>query len=219
MDNIGQDVQLIATHYIAHHRMRCNVGRWIVLLSAIYLAAALAFGAYEASQNPLWRPDTRTMGEVVGAGLIVYVASAIVPMIGWGFARFRQHAARPVFLAWLLLGLAVAYFADAGKRIDRRVNLANVHGNSAFSPKEREDFEQSVKAGCQQTQRADPLTVKIGISEAKITVYCECIAAGLAEAINLEELRYAVTNGKPPASLVEKRTTMAQFCSQEALRN
>jgi hypothetical protein len=192
---------------------------WIVLLSAIYLAAALAFGAYEVSQNPPWTLNTRTAGEMVGGGLGVYVASAILPMIAWGFARFGRHAARPVFLAWLLIGVGIAYFADRGKRIDRTVNLAKVDGNAAFSRGERAEFEQSVKAGCQQTQRADPLTVKIGVSEAKITVYCECIAAGLAEAISLEELRYAVSNGKPPASLLAKRTVMSQFCSQEALRN
>jgi hypothetical protein len=192
---------------------------WIVLLSFIYLAAALAFGAYEVAQNPLWNPNTRTAGEMVGAGLFVYVASAIVPVIAWGVARFRQHAARPVFLAWLFIGVALAYFSDAGKRIDRTANLARAHGNSALSRGEREDFEKSVKLGCQQTQRADPLTAKVGINEAKITVYCECISTGLAEALSLEELRYAVSNGKPPASLLDKRTVMSQFCSQEALRN
>jgi hypothetical protein len=185
----------------------------------MYLAAALAFGAYEVALNPSWKLNTRTVGEMVGAGLFFYAASAIVPMIAWGFARFGQPAARPVFLAWLFIGVAFAYFSDAGKRIDRTANLANVLGNSAFSRVEREDFEKSVKLGCQQTQRADPLTAKIGISEAKITVYCECITAGLAEAISLEELRYAVSNGKPPASLLDKRTVMSQFCSEEALRN
>jgi phage protein U len=53
----------------------------------------------------------------------------------------------------------------------------------------------------------------------EITVYCECISAGLAEAISLEELRYAASNGNPPASLREKRTIMGQFCLGEVLRN
>jgi hypothetical protein len=185
----------------------------------MYLAAAFAFGAYEVVQNPFWKLNTRTVGEVVGAGLFVYAASAIVPMIAWGFARFGKHAARPVFLVWLLIGAAFAYFSDAGKRVDRTANLAKVDGNSGVPRGDREEFQQSVKAGCQQTQRADPLTAKIGISEAKITVYCECISTGLAEAISLEELRYAASNGKPPASLLQKRTVMGQFCSQEALRN
>jgi hypothetical protein len=192
---------------------------WIGLLSFMYLAAALAFGAYEVIQNPFWNLNTRTMGEIVGAGLFLYAASGTVPMIAWGLARFGQRAAGPAFLAWLLIGVAFAYFSDAGKRIDRITNLAKVSSNSALSRWEREDFEKSVKLGCQQTQRADPLTAKIGISEAKITVYCECISTGLAEAISLEELRYAVSNGKPPASLLDKRTVMSQFCSQEALRN
>src|SRR4051794_14028528 len=117
------------------------------------------------------------------------------------------------------IGVALAYFSDAGKRIDRTASTAKPSSNSAFSGKDRKDFEQSVNLGCEQTQRADPLTAKIGISEAKITVYCECISAGLAEAISLEELRYAASNGNPPASLREKRTIMGQFCLGEVLRN
>jgi hypothetical protein len=104
-----------------------------------------------------------------------------------------------------------------GGRVDRAANLAKTPSSSAFSGRDRDNFEQSVKLGCVQSQRADPLTVKIGTSEAKIAVYCECMSAGLAEAMSLEELRYAVSNGKPPASLLDKRTMMAQLCAGEAL--
>jgi hypothetical protein len=193
--------------------------RWIWLWSLLYLVAAIAFAAYEVVQNPFWKFNLRTIGETVGGGLAVYGASAVLPLIAWGFARFRQQVARPVFVAWLLIGMTFAYFADAGKRMDRTASIARQPSTSVFSGKDRGDFEQSVKLGCEQAQRADPLTAKIGISEAKITVYCECLSAGLAEAISLDELRYAVSNGKPPASVLDKRATMGQFCLHEALRN
>jgi hypothetical protein len=192
---------------------------WIWLLSLLYLAAAITFAAYEVVQNPFWQFNVRTIGAAVGGGLAVYGGSAALPLIAWSFARFRRQAARPVFAAWLLIGLTFAYFADVGKRMDRTASIAKITNNSVFTDKERGEFEQSVKLGCEQTQRADPLTPKIGISEAKITVYCECMSAGLAAAINLEEMRYAVSNGKPPTSLLDKRATMVQFCVQEALRN
>src|SRR4051794_3765046 len=130
---------------------------WIWLTPLLYLGLALAFGSYEVMQNPLWKLDTRTIGEMIGGGLFIYGASAAVPGIAWGFTRFRQHVARPVFLAWLVIGAALAYFSDAGKRIDRTASTAKPSSNSAFSGKDRKDFEQSVKLGCEQTQRADPL--------------------------------------------------------------
>jgi hypothetical protein len=192
---------------------------WIWLLSLLYLAAAIAFAAYEMVQNPFWKFNVGTIGETVGAGLAVYGTSAALPLIAWGLARFRQQTARPVFVAWLIIGITLAYFVDAGKRTDRTASISKLPSNSVFSDKDRGAFEQSVKLGCEQTQRANPLTAKIGISEAKITVYCECMSVGLAEAISPEELRYAVSNGKPPASLLDKREMMGQFCIQEALRN
>lgn len=193
--------------------------KWIWLLSLLYLVACLGFSAYESMQNPLWNLNTRTIGEMVGGGLAIYGASALLPVIGWAVARFRRQAAPPAFVAWLLIGAAFAYLSDAGKRIDRPAPIAKARGASVFSGKDREDFEQSVKLGCVETQRADPLTVKVGITEAKITLYCECISARLAEAISSDELRYAASNGKPPRTLVDKRTVIAEFCRSEALRN
>lgn len=74
-------------------------------------------------------------------------------------------------------------------------------------------------AVCLLSALANPLTQKIGISEAKIVAYCECVAAGLAEAISMEELRYVASYGKQPASFSDKATVMGQFCSQETLPN
>jgi hypothetical protein len=192
---------------------------WIWLLSFLYLVMAVAFSAYEAIQNPHWKLDGHTIGRMIGGGLFIYGASAVVPVIAWGFARFRQGVAPPVFVTWLVIGVVLAYLSDTGNRLDRTAKIAKLTSSPVFSGKDRDDFERSVKLGCEQSQRANTLTAAIGISEAKITVYCECIAAGLAEAISLEELRYAVSNGKPPASLLDKRTVMSQFCSAEVLQN
>jgi hypothetical protein len=73
---------------------------WIWLLSLFYLVAALGFAAYEVVQNPFWKLNTGTIGETVGGGLTVYGANALLPVVVWGFVRFRRQAARPVLLRW-----------------------------------------------------------------------------------------------------------------------
>jgi hypothetical protein len=111
----------------------------------------------------------------------------------------------------------IAYFAHVGNAYERQNKIAKMTANGTFSGKDRDDFIRSSKLSCAQNQRANPLTAKIGLTEAKIVAYCDCYAAGMVEAITVDELRTIVATGKQPASIVDKATTLGNFCSQQVL--
>jgi hypothetical protein len=189
---------------------------WLLLL--IYFTAALSFALYEAMLDPFWVPSSRTVGNLVGAGFATFALAGILPMIGWAFVKFRASSAVVPMVAWLVIGVCLAYLSHVGSRLDRNSKVEKFLNDGGLIGKERQDFMRSAKLGCEQKQRSDPLTAKIGISDAKIVAYCDCYAAGASEALTREELRHIVSNGKPPDTFTEKATTLAQFCATEPLK-
>jgi hypothetical protein len=190
----------------------------IWLLCFCYLAAAIAFAGFEAWLDPLsgYIPAALA-GHIVGGGIGIFAMAAVVPMIIWAFLRFRAVNAGGVFVLWAVLGIGMAYLSHVGNATDRDQKVAAMMPNGVFSGKDRVDFLRSSKLSCAQNQRSNPMTKKIGLSDAKIDAYCDCYASGMVEAISVDELKSMVSTGKQPASLVDKSTMMGNFCSQEVL--
>jgi hypothetical protein len=192
--------------------------RAIWLLIAIYLISALSFGFYEAVQDPAWALNADKIGRIAGGGFTIFTLTGVLPLIGWAFVKFRSSRAAVPMLAWLMIGVGMAYLSDVGNRLDRSLKIDKFVSDGGLVGKDKEDFLQSTKFSCEQQQRSNPLTGKMGLSDAKIVAYCDCYAAGASAAVTIEELRYAVSNGNPPASFKDKATMLGQFCGKEVLQ-
>lgn len=193
------------------------MSRVIWLLIALYLGAALSFGFYEAVQDPFWAPSGYAVGTMVGDGLSVFALAGALPLIGWACVKFRPSRAVVPMLAWLMIGAGFAYLIHVGNRVDHHLKIEKFVSNGGLVGREKQDFLRSAKFGCEQKQRSNPLTARIGLSDAKIVAYCDCYAAGASESLTMEELRYFVSNGKAPASFNDKAMMLGQFCGTEVL--
>ncbi len=89
--------------------------------------------------------------------------------------------------------------------------------NGVFSGKDRDDFIRSSKLSCAQSQKANPLTPKIGLTDAKIAAYCDCYAKSIAASITVDELRTVVSTGKQPSSIVDKATALGSSCGKQVM--
>ncbi len=74
---------------------------------------------------------------------------------------------------------------------------------------------RSTKQTCVQNQTANPLTPKLGVPANKIAAYCDCFAEGMASAISMDEIKVLISTGKASPSLMDKNTTLGNFCSQQ----
>jgi hypothetical protein len=128
--------------------------------------------------------------------------------------RFRTSRVAMPLLLWLVIGGGFAYLSHVGAAVDRGVRTEKF-ANDGLTGKNKDDFLRSTKLGCEQQQRSNSLTPKIGITEKQIVDYCDCYAAGASEALTTDELRYMVMNGKPPAGFTDKATTLGNFCGQQ----
>ena len=169
-------------------------------------------------QDPLWVLNAYTVGNLVGAGFAAFALPGIIPLIGWAFVKFRPTSAVVPMLAWLVVGVCLAYFSDTGRRLDRNSRIDKLVNDGGLTGKDKQDFLRSTRLGCEQQQRSNPLTAKIGISEAKIIAYCDCYATGASAALTLEELRHIVSKGTPPETFSYKATVLGQFCGSEILK-
>jgi hypothetical protein len=187
---------------------------WLVVF--LYFVAAMVFSTYEfIEDHPLSTFDGASVGRVIGGGLVFFVGGAVLPMLGWAFARFRaSHAVAPLVF-WLLIGLGMAFLSDYGNRYERNSNLQKFTSNEALTGKDRDDMVRSTKQTCVQNQTANPLTPKLGIPANKIAAYCDCFAEGMASAISMDEIKVLISTGKVSPSLMDKNTTLGNFCSQQ----
>jgi hypothetical protein len=173
---------------------RKTIGR----LFFCYFVACLGFAAFEAWLDPLWTANTETISMAFGKALAIYLMGAILPMIGWAFASFRAEAASGPLLFWALISVVLAIFNHIGDAYEREEKIGQMTTNGVLTGKSHDDFIRSMKLSCAQTQRANPLTAKIGLSKAKIAAYCDCMATGLVAAITVEELQLHRDNGEVP---------------------
>jgi hypothetical protein len=88
----------------------------VALVMLGYFVAAFAFGAFTEFQkfasfnfrNPIF--VTIFVSEAFGGAAALYVISGIIPMIVWGFSRFRsQNAGVPLVIWAILLVLVIAW--------------------------------------------------------------------------------------------------------------
>jgi hypothetical protein len=131
--------------------------------------------------------------------------------------RFRGANAGGIFVLWAILAVVMAFFSDYGARYELNEKITNAMPNGVFSGKDRDDFIRSSKLSCAQSQKANPLTPRIGLADAKITAYCDCYANGMAASITVDELRTMVTTGKYPSSTVDKATALGSSCGKQVM--
>src|SRR6202158_1076123 len=189
----------------------------IWLLVCLYFIAAMSFTVFEDMVNhPSWKFDNaNAVVHMLGGGLVIFIGGGVIPMIGWAIARFQASRAVAPFVLWLLFGCGLAFLDDYGNRFDRNVELQKLTANSVLTGKDRDDMVRSYKLSCVQNQTTNPLTPKLGVSAAKITAYCECMAEGAATAISMDEIKYFVSNGKAAASFIDKTTALGNVCSHQ----
>jgi hypothetical protein len=188
----------------------------IWLLVCLYFVAATIFSAFEFIEgHPFWTFDGAFVGTVIGGGLFFFAGGGILPMLGWAITRFRASQAAAPLVFWLLIGCGLAYVSDYGSRFDRNAKLQKFTANEALTGKDRDDMVRSTKQTCVQNQTANPLTPKLGIPANKITAYCDCFAEGMASAISMDEIKVLISTGKMSPSLIDKNTTLGNFCSQQ----
>src|SRR5579863_9938491 len=72
----------------------------IGILVGLYFLAALAFALFRAFSNPFFaRLDGSTFGEAIGAALLLFFGTGLLPLLRWALDRFRpQYAWRTLAL-------------------------------------------------------------------------------------------------------------------------
>jgi hypothetical protein len=184
---------------------------WLVV--CLYFVMAIAFSAFESFEDHPF--SAYSVGWVTSSGLIYFTGGAVLPMIVWALARFRaEHAAAPLVL-WLLIGSGLAFLSDYGARFERNAKLQKFTSNEALTGKDREDMVRSTRQKCVKNQTANPLTPKLGVPASTIAAYCDCFAEGMASAISIDEIKVLISTGKLSPSLMDKNTTLGNFCSQQ----
>ncbi len=191
--------------------------RAISLVIISYFVAALVFCVWQALQNPFWKLSVVTAGGAFGGAVALFVGSAIFPMVGWAFAKFEGRRAATAMVAWLAIGVGFAYLTHKGQSIDRASKI-ETQLSQGISGKDRDDFRRSLDLGCQQDQRANRLNVQLAVTDRQIIDYCDCVSGAVSMAITVDEIRYMLTSGKPPASLADKVTMLAPLCLPDILK-
>src|ERR1035437_1418301 len=133
-----------------------------------YLAGAAGFELFEMQQDTLSAPVPLggSIGHLVGAAFSLFGIAGILPMIIWAFMRFRGANAGGIFVLWAILAVVMAFLIDYGARYERNEKIAIAMPNGVFSGKDRDDFIRSSKLSCAQSQKANPLTPKIALTDA-----------------------------------------------------
>jgi hypothetical protein len=191
--------------------------RTVGLLFFVYFVAAVGFATSEAMQDPFWSASAAEVGRIAGGALTIYILGAILPMIGWAVMRFKASSAAGPLLFWLLISGVLAYFSYEGTAAERKLKLEKFASNGGLVGREKDDFLTSTKQGCEARQKSSLLTKRVNISDAKIAVYCDCYAQGMAEAMTIDELRSFATNGKAPTSVNDQAATLGRFCGEQVL--
>ena len=85
----------------------------IGILFAAYFLVAVIYGV-SIGLFVIWgHPEFSKISAVffllwtTGSALAVYITSGLIPMIFWGFRKFRAEKAALPFIAWALLGVAL----------------------------------------------------------------------------------------------------------------
>jgi hypothetical protein len=183
----------------------------------LYFVAATAFSAFEFIEDHPFSTfgGTYSVSWAISSGLVYFIGGGVLPMIVWAFARFRASLAAAPLMLWLIIGSGLAFVSDYGARFERNAKLQKFTSHEALTGKDRDDMVRSTKQTCVQNQTANPLTPKLGIPTNKIAAYCDCFAEGMASAISMDEIKVLVSTGKPSPSLMDKNTSLGNFCSQQ----
>jgi hypothetical protein len=184
----------------------------ISILSAYFLAAwALAF--VEHSLKPFAKWNSFAISYTIGTALGLYILSGIFPLIGWAFGKFSAQKARPILIAWGLIGLILGAFQFYGTRLD---DYKIIESTNVFYPpgKAHDDFIQQVKMSCIDTQSKASINQQLSVTTEQIESYCSCYADNLLRQVSNEELKAYVRNGAPPDSMKGKIQRIGATCGQ-----
>lgn len=106
--------------------------------------------------------------------------------------------------------IIVAVLAAAGPILAQDIGTGEgITGNDL------DDYVRVTKLSCEQEQHESPIVREAGISAKKQMEYCDCYAQGLGSAITKAEAVLMMRTRKRPPSLVEKSTTLGQFCEEQ----
>jgi hypothetical protein len=190
----------------------------IWLLCFLYFAAAAGFALFEMQQDTLAPsvPLAGNIGHLVGLAFSFWAMAAILPMIGWAIGGFKADNAQGPFVLWLIFGVGLAGLYDYGERSERNEKITTAMPNGVFAGKDRADFIRSAMLSCTQSQKVNPLTPKVGLTDTKIAAYCGCYANGMAAEITVDELR-VMLSGVQPQSLVDKATALGVSCGKQLI--
>jgi hypothetical protein len=193
----------------------------IVVVSALYLIAALGFAAFVQLTKPFALSGNYALagiiGGIIGGGVGTYVVAGLLPMIAWAIMRFRAAKAAGPFIAWALLGAVLMVLSAKGTFYDRNEELNRSASNIAsLSGADYYTFVRTTQQSCGVAQRKNQINRAAGITDEQIAAYCQCYATAMAKEVTADEIGYMARNGKPSESLREKADRLSPTCTHVA---
>ncbi|SRR5579885_2525573 len=192
-------------------------GRTFALIVWLYFCIALVFSIFYHFLEPFPSWGAAGLGAVFGGAIFLFVASAIVPMIGWAFGRFRLEYGPTVLIVWALLEAVLGGFSATGQWYDRDIKITRAVKGIALGGKDREDFLRSARLSCFDRQKNGQLNRQLGVTDQQIVKYCACYADELVKVLTVEDLRQYASVGRASPSMQEKIDRVAPICSRLAL--
>jgi hypothetical protein len=179
-----------------------------IILSCLYVVAAIAFRSFIEFREPFSTVNVVTIGHVVGGAAALLAISAVVPVIIWGTSKLVSRPIGFPVIVWIALGVGSAYLFELGNRAARDQRI----GAFELTDKDRTEFQIGAKQGCMNSQRQNDINRKAGVTDEQINTYCTCYADAIGKAITLDELRHAAANGKQADSVQEKAIQIHTGC-------
>lgn len=106
--------------------------------------------------------------------------------------------------------IILALLASAGSGLAQDIGTGE-----GLTGRDLEDYVRTTTLECEQQQHESPVMQQAGISARKVTEYCGCYAAGVGSATTKAEAVQMIRTRKRPPSLIEKSTTLGQFCAEQ----
>src|ERR1700733_9644288 len=145
-----------------------------IILSCLYVVAAIAFGLFIEFREPFSTVNVVTIGHSVGRAASLLAISAVVSVIIWGGSKLVSRPIGFPVILWIALGVGGAYLAELGNRVDRDQRIGDATRTLELTDKDRTEFQIGAKQGCVESQRQNDINRKVGVTNEQINTYCTC---------------------------------------------
>jgi GYF domain 2 len=103
-----------------HNAISRKTTLWLI---ALYFLVALIFSSYVEMSKPFAKIDYVSVAKGLGAAFALFLISGILPMIVWGFRRFRSEVALTPMALWCTLLFVLAVLSWRGTQVQREIEI------------------------------------------------------------------------------------------------